>query len=985
MNINFLINKYKYESKFLKFQSIRISLASPKTIKKWSLSQKSNFEKFSQSKILNPKTFNYKTLKPEKGGLFCETIFGSLKNLSSRRYKLGYIELIFPVTHIWYLKGSISYISIILNLKKKNLESVAYCLQFLSTQIKSFKHNLNYINFSSILKSNLINNNSILNSSIFKSNYNFISSFDYQLCYLIPNLKKKNIKELTFINHYNNKNYFNLKKKYNKFLKFNRLNKIKNIMVGLNKNWIDHIKLKNEPIVILRLSNPINLIFHSILKNNFKFNNLNLLLKNKFKNIILKKNSYSIDFPILLFMNNKILKKLILHKKKNNFFITHSNLFKINNNNFLNLKSNIINDKFKNINLIYNTKTNKKTYFNNINIFIDFYKFQELPFQIYQSGYYFFDINKKNLIINDKNINYLFFDFNENQKINNLCFSEINFKFKNYKNSLETFIWLFYLNNKKEKFNNINSKKLINYSNNKLKNNFYFSNSKKKEKEMYKSNLNNKTQIKYISNILFEFYKKYSQFEKNNFIQNNNIFKIKLIKKFNIKKFYIKLIKIKNKIRYYNINTINNLILLEKYYYQDEYTISNIYKNKNTTNLKIKYKSTKFKIDYSNRLLNIINLKLLLKKYNNKLVYLKKINNINKKIFNVNEYCFSLIRFQNILKNLHFNLKLKLLIKSNFLINEKLKIKNNLVQEKKYDFLFNNDINNIKINKKNILPSFLLLEFENNLKDEKINILDLKLKNKLKNQLINQFYLYKNKNNLLSTNFNKKSRNKINFKIYFIPRFFKINKKLFNFNNVNIYFNYMNLYSNVNNNNINIKPFLKNPLGNNKFRKFITSILLTTIQKSLIICKIKLFKKSLIEQFYKLEYNSNLVNFNEKNNLKIQIFKLLLNNEKKQLVTFFFNNYGQLTELIGFSPNLIFNSSNYDFFNFYIYNDKNSNENSKLIQKNKENNFLKNINFFDLYDFDLEKQNIINYQIKYPKWLNKLNNSLNFFFLSLVR
>ena len=128
MNINFLINKYKHEYKFLKFQSIRISLASPKTIKKWT-QKNSNFiiEKFSGSKVLNPKTFNYKTLKPEKGGLFCETIFGPLKNLSSRRYKLGYIELIFPVTHIWYLKGSISYISIILNLKKKNLESIAYC------------------------------------------------------------------------------------------------------------------------------------------------------------------------------------------------------------------------------------------------------------------------------------------------------------------------------------------------------------------------------------------------------------------------------------------------------------------------------------------------------------------------------------------------------------------------------------------------------------------------------------------------------------------------------------------------------------------------------------------------------------------------------------------------------------------------------------------------------------------------------------------
>ncbi|MEO0936439.1 MAG: hypothetical protein AAFY21_22825 [Cyanobacteria bacterium J06641_2] len=118
--------------------------------------------------------------------------------------------------------------------------------------------------------------------------------------------------------NYNNNKYLNLKKKkYKSFLKFNRLNKIKNVIIGLNKNWINNIKLKNEPIIIFKLSNPINLIFHNLLKNKFKFNNLNLLLKNnKFKNIILNKKCYSNDFPILLFINNKILQKRI-------FFITN--------------------------------------------------------------------------------------------------------------------------------------------------------------------------------------------------------------------------------------------------------------------------------------------------------------------------------------------------------------------------------------------------------------------------------------------------------------------------------------------------------------------------------------------------------------------------------------------------------------------------------------------------------------------------------------
>ena len=592
MNINFLINKYEYE--FLKFQSIRISLASPKKIKKWTKTNSNNIINnftLSKSKVLNPKTFNYKTLKPEKGGLFCETIFGSLKNLSSRRYKLGYIELIFPVTHIWYLKGSISYISIILNLKKKNLESVVYCLHFLSTQVKSFKHNLNYINFSSVLKTNLIYNKSILNSSIFKLNYNFLSSFNYQFCYIIPNIyknfkhKNKKIKKVKVnffnYNNKNNKKYLNLKKqKYKTFLKFNRINKIKTTIIGLNKNWINHIKLKNEPTIILKFSNPINLILHSIINNNFKFNNLNLLLKNnKFKNIILNKNSYSNDFPILLFINNKILQKLIVNKKKNAFFITNSSLYKLTNE-YLNEKS--IDYKLKHINLIYNTKTNKKTYFNNINIFIDFYKFQELPFKIFQSGYYFFDVNTNNVNINDNILSNLFFDLNNHQKINNLKYSEINCKFKNYKNSLEIFIWLFYLNNKQHNFNNINFKKYINFWTYNLKNNFYYSSEKKNK--IYKSNFNNK-KIKYISNILSDFYKKYTQFETNNFIKNNKIFKIKIIRKLDIQKFYIKLIQIKNRIKYYNINKINNLLLLEKYYNKN--LLNNSDKNKLTLNINI--------------------------------------------------------------------------------------------------------------------------------------------------------------------------------------------------------------------------------------------------------------------------------------------------------------------------------------------------------------------------------------------------------------
>ncbi len=105
MDPNFFMNKKIAKADILKFESIRISLASPEHIRQWAagkLHKNSRNAKLSQ--VLNAKTLNYKTFKPEKGGLFCEQIFGSL-NSPSRRYKLGYIELLSPLTHVWYLKG----------------------------------------------------------------------------------------------------------------------------------------------------------------------------------------------------------------------------------------------------------------------------------------------------------------------------------------------------------------------------------------------------------------------------------------------------------------------------------------------------------------------------------------------------------------------------------------------------------------------------------------------------------------------------------------------------------------------------------------------------------------------------------------------------------------------------------------------------------------------------------------------------------------
>jgi DNA-directed RNA polymerase subunit beta' len=130
------------ENKELKFDAIKIQLASPEKIRQWS-----------RGEVKKPETINYRTFKPEKDGLFCERIFGPTKDwectcgkykrirhrnvicdrcgvevtLSKvRRERLGHIELASPVCHIWYLKGVPSRIGYLLDMSTRNLERVVY-------------------------------------------------------------------------------------------------------------------------------------------------------------------------------------------------------------------------------------------------------------------------------------------------------------------------------------------------------------------------------------------------------------------------------------------------------------------------------------------------------------------------------------------------------------------------------------------------------------------------------------------------------------------------------------------------------------------------------------------------------------------------------------------------------------------------------------------------------------------------------------------
>lgn len=131
----------------VQFDSIQIGLASPEKILEWS-----------HGEVKKPETINYRTLKPEKDGLFCERIFGPVKDWechcgkykkirykgvicdrcgvevtksSVRRERMGHIALAAPVSHIWYFKGIPSRMGLILDISPRILERVLYFASYI--------------------------------------------------------------------------------------------------------------------------------------------------------------------------------------------------------------------------------------------------------------------------------------------------------------------------------------------------------------------------------------------------------------------------------------------------------------------------------------------------------------------------------------------------------------------------------------------------------------------------------------------------------------------------------------------------------------------------------------------------------------------------------------------------------------------------------------------------------------------------------------
>ena len=133
------------------FNAIRLMIASPDQIRRWSYGE-----------VVKPETINYRTLKPEKDGLFCERIFGPQKDwecacgkykrvrfrgitcdkcgvevarANVRRERMGHIELASPVSHIWYFKGIPSQLGLLLDLSPRNLEKVLYFASYIVTSV----------------------------------------------------------------------------------------------------------------------------------------------------------------------------------------------------------------------------------------------------------------------------------------------------------------------------------------------------------------------------------------------------------------------------------------------------------------------------------------------------------------------------------------------------------------------------------------------------------------------------------------------------------------------------------------------------------------------------------------------------------------------------------------------------------------------------------------------------------------------------------
>lgn len=149
------MRRYSYGTNIADFSAVRLAVASPADILDWSYGE-----------VTKPETINYRTQKPERDGLFCERIFGPVKDINPhdakykgvrsreaavdkngelvtksivRRERMGHISLAVPVAHIWFLRGTPSAIGLLLGITVKNLERVAYFASYIVIDVDTTK------------------------------------------------------------------------------------------------------------------------------------------------------------------------------------------------------------------------------------------------------------------------------------------------------------------------------------------------------------------------------------------------------------------------------------------------------------------------------------------------------------------------------------------------------------------------------------------------------------------------------------------------------------------------------------------------------------------------------------------------------------------------------------------------------------------------------------------------------------------------------
>src|SRR3954451_12555455 len=149
------MRQYSTGTNIADFDAVRLAIASPDDILEWSYGE-----------VTKPETINYRTQKPERDGLFCERIFGPVKDISPhdakfrgirsreaavdkngelvtrsiiRRERMGHIQLASPVAHIWFLRGTPSAIGLLLGMTVKNLERVAYFASYIVKDVEAEK------------------------------------------------------------------------------------------------------------------------------------------------------------------------------------------------------------------------------------------------------------------------------------------------------------------------------------------------------------------------------------------------------------------------------------------------------------------------------------------------------------------------------------------------------------------------------------------------------------------------------------------------------------------------------------------------------------------------------------------------------------------------------------------------------------------------------------------------------------------------------